>query len=252
MSAATLQGFFWRWAVFANDFEEVQMSSPQLPPRPQRLPGSSHLLAPRRSITMLERLARLPAFLPNLIMPIERTSNSVTETADAVLVESVRQRDQLAMAAIFDRYSVMVYSVAYRVLNDSARAEDVMQDIFLQVWQKPEVFIEARGSLAGWLMVMARNRSIDAIRRRKPTDAPEDVVLFSSTNLASETERNLMMEKVRSAMRDLPIEQQKSLELAYFEQLSHAEIAERTGDALGTVKTRIRLALIGVRKALAV
>ena len=94
---------------------------------------------------MKARLARLSAILSNLFMPTGRTSNSGNETADAELVERVRQRDQQAMAEIFDRYSVMVYSVAYRVLNDSARAEDVMQDIFLQVWQQPERFVETRG-----------------------------------------------------------------------------------------------------------
>ena len=91
---------------------------------------------------------------------------------------------------------------------------------------------------------------IDKIRRRKPTDSPEDVVLLSKTNLAVETERNVLMEKVRDVLKNLPLEQQRSLELAYFEGLSHSEIAEQTGDPLGTVKTRIRLALIGLRKAL--
>ena len=99
--------------------------------------------------------------------------------------------------------------------------------------------------------MLARNRAIDQVRRRKPTDSPDDVVLVARSNLASETERNLLMEKVRGVLKNLPLEQQKSLELAYFEGLSHSEIAERTGDALGTVKTRIRLALIGLRKALA-
>ena len=89
------------------------------------------------------------------------------------------------------------------------------------------------------------------IRRRKPTNSPDDVVLVSNTDLASDTERNVLMEKVRVVLKELPLEQQKSLDLAYFEGLSHSEIAERTGDPLGTVKTRIRLALIGLRKALA-
>jgi RNA polymerase sigma-70 factor (ECF subfamily) len=99
-------------------------------------------------------------------------------------------------------------------------------------------------------MVVARNRAIDRIRRRKPTESPDDVVLLSSANLASEAERNELMAKVREVLKNLPPEQQKSLQLAYFEGLSHSEIAEQTGDPLGTVKTRIRQALIGLRKAL--
>jgi RNA polymerase sigma-70 factor (ECF subfamily) len=183
-------------------------------------------------------------------MAFERTHNDDVQ-GDELLLERVCGGDQLAMAGIFDRYSGMVYSVALRVLNDQGQAEDVMQEIFFQIWKKPDAFVQGRGSLGGWLMVMARNRAIDQIRRRKPTDSPDDVVLVSKTNLASETERNVLMEKVREVVKQLPLEQQRSLELAYFEGLSHSEIAEKTGDALGTVKTRIRLGLMGLRKALA-
>ncbi len=151
---------------------------------------------------------------------------------------------------LFDRYSGIVYSVALRVLKDSAQAEDVMQDIFIQIWKKPSAFVSGRGSLGAWLAVVARNRAIDSLRRRRPTDSVEDVVLASSTDLASESERNVLMEKVRGYLRELPPEQRKSVEMAYFEGLSHSEISEKTGDALGTVKTRIRLALIALRKAM--
>jgi len=99
--------------------------------------------------------------------------------------------------------------------------------------------------------VVARNRAIDRVRRRKPSDSTDSVVLASNADLASETERNVLMDKVRDVLKNLPPEQQKSVELAYFEGLSHAEIAERTGDPLGTVKTRIRLALTCLRKAFA-
>jgi RNA polymerase sigma-70 factor (ECF subfamily) len=155
----------------------------------------------------------------------------------------------MAMTDLFDRYGGMVYSVALRVLKDPGHAEDVMQEIFFQVWENPKTFVEGRGSLGAWLAVVARNRAIDSLRRRKPTDAVEDVVLAASTNLVSEVERNTMMEKVRAVLDALPSEQQTSIELAYFEGLSHSEIAAKTGDPLGTVKTRIRSALISVRKA---
>jgi len=188
---------------------------------------------------------------PNPIMAFERTHPNDSELSDELLLVHVRQHDQQAMAQVFDRYGGMVYSVALRVLKDPGQAEDVMQEVFFQLWKKPESFMKERGSLGGWLLVLARNRAIDQVRRRKPTDSPEDVVLAAKSNLASETERNLLMNKVRGVLKDLPMEQQKSLELAYFEGLSHSEIAQRTGDPLGTVKTRIRLALIGLRKALA-
>jgi RNA polymerase sigma-70 factor (ECF subfamily) len=170
-------------------------------------------------------------------------------TDDATLLQRVRQGDQRAMAEVFDRYSRAVYSVAMRILKDTGHAEDVMQEIFFQVWRNSDSFVQGRGSLGAWLVVVARNRSIDQLRRRKPVDSVDDVVLASSGNLASEVEHNSMMEKVRKVLRDLPAEQQRSMELAFFEGLSHSEIAEKTGDPLGTVKTRIRLALITLRKA---
>jgi RNA polymerase sigma-70 factor, ECF subfamily len=170
-------------------------------------------------------------------------------TDDATLLQRVRQGDQRAMAEVFDRYGRAVYSVALRILKDTGHAEDVMQEIFFQIWRNSDSFVQGRGSLGAWLVVVARNRSIDLLRRRKPVDSVDDVILPSPGNLASEVERNSMMEKVRKVLRDLPAEQQRSMELAFFDGLSHSEIAEKTGDPLGTVKTRIRLALITLRKA---
>ena len=170
---------------------------------------------------------------------------------DGTLLQRVRQGDQTAMSEVFDRYGRAVYSVALRILKDTGHAEDVMQEIFFQIWRNSDSFVQGRGSLGAWLVVVARNRSIDLLRRRKPSDSIEDVVLASRSNLASEAEHNAMIEKVQAVLKDLPAEQQRSMELAFFEGLSHSEIAEKTGDPLGTVKTRIRLALITLRKALA-
>ena len=176
-------------------------------------------------------------------------ASGATAMDDGTLLERVRQGDQSAMAEVFDRYGRAVYSVALRILKDSGHAEDVMQDIFFQLWRNSDSFVQGRGSLGAWLVVVARNRSIDVLRRRKPTDSVDDVVLASSSNLASEAEHNALIEKVEKVLQDLPAEQQKSMQLAFFEGLSHSEIAERTGDPLGTVKTRIRLALMTLRKA---
>jgi RNA polymerase sigma-70 factor (ECF subfamily) len=181
-----------------------------------------------------------------------RTWNSETANRavdDAESLTRIGSRDENAMEDIFRRYSGPVYSVALRVLHDTGQAEDVLQEVFLQLWRNPTAFDQDRGSLGAWLMVIARNRAIDLVRRRKPSDSVDDVVLASSINVADEAERNVMMEKVHRALAELPSEQRKSLELAYFEGLSHTEIASRTGDPLGTVKTRIRQALITLRKA---
>ena len=168
---------------------------------------------------------------------------------DATLLSLVQRGDEQAMASLFDRYSKVVYSVALRVLRDPGSAEDVLQEIFMQIWRSPDGFIATRGSLGGWLAVVSRNRSIDALRRRRPSESVDDVVLASPYNLSEEAERNVMIEKARSVIVTLPPDQRKTLEMAFFDGLTHSEIAEMTGDPLGTVKTRIRSALLSLRKA---
>ena len=153
------------------------------------------------------------------------------------------------MAALFDRYSKVVYSVALRVLRDPSSAEDVLQEIFMQIWRSPDGFVATRGSLGGWLAVVSRNRAIDALRRKRPTESVDDMALASNYNLANEAERNSLMDKARGVIQLLPIEQRKTIEMAFFDGLTHSEIAEMTGDPLGTVKTRIRSALTSLRKA---
>ena len=176
----------------------------------------------------------------------------MTEADDIGLLTRMHSGDQTAMSALFDRYGTLVYSVALRVLKDPNEAEDVMQEIFVQVWKNPGAFVSGKGSLAGWLAVVARNRSIDVLRRRRPAEPVELFALPAATNLARETERDSLLGKIRGVMASLPEEQRRPVELAFFEGLSHSEISEKTGDPLGTVKTRIRMALTTIRKALTV
>jgi RNA polymerase sigma-70 factor (ECF subfamily) len=174
---------------------------------------------------------------------------SLSTLDDAALLLGVQRGDEGAMASLFDRYSKVVYSVSLRVLRDPASAEDVLQEIFMQIWRNPDGFIATRGSLGGWLAVVSRNRSIDTLRRKRPSEQVDDMQLASPYNLADEAERNNMMEKARGVIHLLPAEQRKTLEMAFFDGLTHSEIAEMTGDPLGTVKTRIRSALGTLRKA---
>jgi RNA polymerase sigma-70 factor (ECF subfamily) len=194
-----------------------------------------------------------PSRTPNRSVDERLQGQSLTGASpegDAFLIGRVRVNDQKAMAEIFDRYATMVYSVALRILKDPAQAEDVMQEIFLQVWNNPDRFVQGRGSLGAWLAVVTRNRAIDMLRQRRLTEPCDEIVLASKTNLASEVERNTMMDKVRGVLSKLPQEQQRSVELAFFEGLTHSEIAAQTGDPLGTVKTRIRTALATLRKGI--
>lgn len=171
---------------------------------------------------------------------------------DSALVARLRGKDEdaeNAMADLYDRYSGVVYGVALRVLGDTTAAEDVLQEIFLQLWRKPEAFNADRGRLAPWLAVIARNRAIDLLRKRTPQDEIDELPVASGVDLESLAARHLAVEKVRFAIAQLPTEQRKVLEMAFFEGLTHTEISSKTGVPLGTVKTRIRSALLAVRKA---
>jgi RNA polymerase sigma-70 factor (ECF subfamily) len=172
-------------------------------------------------------------------------------TSDLMLVTAIRSGDQSAMAALYDRYSSIVYSVALRVLQDTGAAEDVLQDIFMQLWRNPGAFDASRGNMASWLGVIARHRAIDALRRRRPENDIEDVVVSVEPDLASKTDRSRAMDKVRGALQAMPAPQRSALEMAYFEGLTHTEIAEKTGEPLGTIKTRIRSGLLSLRKVVA-
>ena len=153
------------------------------------------------------------------------------------------------MAELYDRYSSVVYAVALRVLGDTGAAEDVLQEVFMQLWRNPGAFDAARGSLGSWLAVITRNRAIDSLRKRRPETDIEDVVLAVAPDLAGEADRARVAEKVRNVMGSMAPAQRGALEMAYWEGMSHSEIADKTGEPLGTIKTRIRAGLIALRKA---
>src|SRR4051812_22661335 len=126
--------------------------------------------------------------------------------SDRSLMEHVRAGGEQAMASVFDRYAGLVYSVALRVLKDAGQAEDVTQEIFFQLWRNPDSFSFSRGTLGSWLLVVARNRAIDQLRQRRPAESVEDVTLASATNLQSEAETGILMQRVRGILGDLPRE----------------------------------------------
>jgi RNA polymerase sigma-70 factor, ECF subfamily len=180
--------------------------------------------------------------------PAENSPHSRGDPADEMrLIARLRAGEQQAMSEIYDRYAKVVYAVALRVLQDAAAAEDVLQDIFLQLWRNPDAFDASRGSLAAWLSVIARHRSIDRLRKRRPETDIEDCVITSGPDLRDETERTLVVEKVRGALAEMNPDQRTALELAFFQGLTHSEIAEKTGEPLGTIKTRIRSGLQQLR-----
>ncbi len=170
---------------------------------------------------------------------------------DAALVARLRAGDQSAMADLYDRYSGVVYGVALRVLANTTAAEDVVQEVFLQLWRNPQAFDADRGRLAPWLAVIARNRAIDLLRKRPLEDDINEMPISTGVNLEDESSQRLAVEKVRGVLGQLPQDQRKALEMAFFEGMTHTEIAGKTGEPLGTVKTRIRTGLLALRKAFA-
>jgi len=173
---------------------------------------------------------------------------------DSALIERIMAQDENALSAVYDRYSGMVFSVLVRILKDSQAAEEVLQDLFLQLWREAQRFDSSRGSLPAWLMVIARNRAISRLRgrnRRALVETSEDLPTGYAPwldNVEQEAARAEMVGKVKAAMREMPREQRQVVELAYFEGMTQTEIAAHTGTPLGTVKTRMRTAIQSLRQ----
>lgn len=174
------------------------------------------------------------------------------EVNDASLVAAIRRGNQEAMAELYDRYSSVVYAVALRVLGETGAAEDVLQEVFMQLWRNPGAFDAGRGNLAPWLAVITRNRAVDVLRKRWPQSELEETTLSVDPDLAAEADRGRVSQRVRAALSEMPTQQRRALEMAYFEGYSHSEISSKTGEPLGTVKTRIRNGLFLLRKAVEV
>ncbi len=184
-----------------------------------------------------------------------------TALRDDELMDRLGSRDLGAFEALYDRYGDLVYSVSLRVVGDTYVAEDVTQDVFMRVWRRPDLFDVQRGKFVTWLLSVARNRSIDQRRSQSrrlrheampPGEEEED-------GLPSEDRRDdpalatvLSDERaaVRKALEVLPPEQKLAIQLAYFGGLTQQEIANKLGQPLGTVKTRIRLGMQKMRGAL--
>jgi RNA polymerase sigma-70 factor (ECF subfamily) len=168
---------------------------------------------------------------------------------DSALVERIMAGDEGALSALYDRYSGMLYAMLLRILKDTGAAEEVLQDLFLQLWRGAARFDAGRGSLAAWLLVIGRNRALSRLRgkpRREILPDPEEFsfeAVPSSENLENEAARMQLMNRLRVAMAGLPAEQREAVELAYFEGMTQTEIAARTGSPLGTVKSRVRAAM---------
>ena len=174
---------------------------------------------------------------------------------DVKLLKAIAAKDEAALAQLYDRYRLILFGLLMRILNNREEAEDVLQEVFLQVWRKAEDFDENRGRPFTWLVTLGRSRGIDRLRTLAARDrvaeagAREAVEEFSdaATDAFKSEQRGL----VSKALAQLPDEQKRPLMLAYFDGLTQSEIATRLGAPLGTVKTRMRTGLMSLREQLA-
>lgn len=170
--------------------------------------------------------------------------------SDAELMARITRRDESALSALYDRYAGTALALAERVLGDRAEGEDVVQEVFVRVWEDAASYSEARGTVAAWLVSTVRNRSIDRLRRR---GARERATIKASERLSPITGPAVVDDtdaRVRQALRDLPDDQRRTIELAYFDGLTQTELAAALGQPLGTIKSRIRLGMKKLRDAL--
>jgi RNA polymerase sigma-70 factor, ECF subfamily len=193
-------------------------------------------------------------FLP----PVAATSLQPEQAHDEdvkLLKAIAAARDEAALGRLYDRYRVILFGVLLRILNNRAEAEDVLQEVFLQVWRRAADFDETRGRPFTWLVTLARSRGIDRLRtlasrervaQAGAKEAPEEEFSDAATDAVKSEERGV----VNKALDQLPEEQKRLLMLAYFDGLTQSEIATQLGAPLGTVKTRMRSGMIKLRELL--
>ncbi|MCG8407818.1 MAG: sigma-70 family RNA polymerase sigma factor [Phycisphaerales bacterium] len=177
---------------------------------------------------------------------------AVSTVPDIELMALIATGGQDAFAAFYDRHSARVFGLLLRILGNSGDAEDVLQDVFWQVWSRAEQYDQDRGTPLAWLVLIARSRALDRRRRlmREPNPVEETPEVPQDADAAADVELAEGVLKARNALSQLPTEQQEAIQLAFFNGLSHSEIAERTKLPLGTVKTRIRSGITKLRDLL--
>ena len=187
--------------------------------------------------------------------PLSLRAATVTDEADRAALNRIARGELDALDELYERYKTMAYSIALRITNDASLAEDVVQDAFLGAWRNATRYLEGRGSVKTWLLAIVHHRAIDAVRRRRPAadlpdrdDAPPPELRLP--DVWADVVANLDAAAVRDALAALSDVQRQAIELAYFGGLTQVEIAEQTGTPLGTVKSRMRLGLLAMRRVL--
>lgn len=175
---------------------------------------------------------------------------------DEDLLALIVRRQEVALGALYDRYGRLVYTIALRITGDRQTAEEVVQDVFQNVWQAAATFQPGIGTASSWMMGIARHRAIDAIRSKRERARAREQELDTNwpttedQSLDREVAQRLLRDTVRQALQTLPTNQRQAIELAYYGGMTRSEIASELGEPLGTVKTRLRLGLLKLRDLL--
>lgn len=176
---------------------------------------------------------------------------------DLALIARIRHQDQEALALLYDRYAQVLFAVAFKILGSTEEAEEVVLDVWRQVWRQADAYSPQRGQVDTWLFMLLRSRALDRRRSLKRSErvtaAAQDLTISGSQVTVDPADNILIAERrqqIQVALSHLPREQRHVLELVYYRGLTHAEIAAHTGQPLGTVKTRIRLGLVKLRQVL--
>ena len=187
-------------------------------------------------------------------------AEEAAQIADREMIERICRGDQSAFSALYDRLSRPLYSLALRMLGDAGDAQDALQDVFLQIWSRAATYNPEQSTVFSWTVLLTRSRVIDRLRARKRRlrivdsatgDEDADVADASTMESAADTaDKNDEAARVRSVLNNLPSEQREAIELAFFGDLTHHEIAARLGEPLGTIKARIRRGLLKLRERL--
>ena len=193
--------------------------------------------------------------------PMNPQDSQLTEASmpgldDPTLVRRIAARDQVALGELYDRFSSLLLALVRRILNNEAEAEEILQEVFLQVWNQAERYDRRRSSVSTWLVLIARSRAIDRLRSRQVKDRTLSHLQQENRHphTSPEGPRSVLLrqrrQRQRREMQGLPDEQRQVLELAFFRGMTQSEIAASTGIPLGTVKTRTLLAMKKLRNAL--
>jgi RNA polymerase sigma-70 factor (ECF subfamily) len=168
---------------------------------------------------------------------------------DEELVRFVAKNESWALAEIYDRYARLVFSLALKILNDRSGAEEIAQEVFAKVWRGSGDFDARRGKFSSWLIGITHHQCIDELRRRRvrPTTESADHITLVETSSANDpveaAAQSLERARVKQALEQIPREQRVVIEMAFFQGLTHQEIADRLNEPLGTIKTRVRLGM---------